>query len=49
MILGQFLHSDTGGISYLFGCGDKASGAPPVPPAAAQLRALDAGRGGAGG
>lgn len=27
MILRQFLHPDTGGISSLFGCGGKATGA----------------------
>ncbi|WP_407062417.1 hypothetical protein [Burkholderia sp. D-99] len=49
MILRQFLHPDTGGISYLFGCGGKATGVPPAPPAAAQLRALNAGREAEGG
>lgn len=27
MIVRPFLHPDTGGISYVFGCGGKASGA----------------------
>ncbi|WP_277403678.1 hypothetical protein [Burkholderia sp. Ac-20345] len=27
MIVRPFLHPDTGGISYLFGCGGKATGA----------------------
>ncbi|WP_423369646.1 hypothetical protein [Burkholderia sp. LMG 32019] len=44
MILRQFLHPDTGGISYLFDCGGKASGVLPASSAAGPLRALDAGR-----
>ncbi|WP_176041695.1 MBL fold metallo-hydrolase [Burkholderia stabilis] len=44
MILRQFLHPDTGGISYLFGCGSKAAGAvvDPVDAPGDYLRAAEA-------
>ena len=47
MILRQFLHTGPVGISYLFGCGGKATGAvrdvPRSPIDAARIRAVNAG------
>src|SRR5260370_15839089 len=44
MILRQFLHTDPVGISYLFGCGGKATGAvvDPAGPIEPYLRAAEA-------
>jgi len=43
MILRQFLHTDPVGISYLFGCGGKATGAvvDPAGPIEPYLRAAE--------
>lgn len=45
MILRQFLHFDPIAVSYLIGCGGKASAAPVPPPGAALIAAVNSGFG----
>ena len=45
MILRQFLHFDPIAVSYLIGCGGKASAAPVPSPGAARVPAVNSGFG----
>ena len=45
MILRQFLHFDPIAVSYLIGCGGKASAAPVPSPGAVLIRAVNSGFG----